>query len=208
MSSISVPSLFVILLSNIFILAQYPQYPNDFSLQCLVKCCTKIQLYYKYRVLFRYLVCFIKSSENKEMGLVNSSFSLVYQPTPAIIPASLIVRTCLFFFPSSYFSNWISVFTFLHPVQCMFFWFSSKWKEMQLSERAGEAQAATGKFSFFSHSKLVPLQKFSLLKHVSMPSPEEYSGAVMFTGAAVMAVWDQVPNCRTLMQTACNIMDT
>lgn len=40
--------------------------------------------------------------EKKEIGLVNSSFRLICQPTPAITPASLIARTCLFFFPSSF----------------------------------------------------------------------------------------------------------
>lgn len=46
---------------------------------------------------------FLKAQKaKKEIGLVNSSFSSVYLPTPAIMPASLIARTCLFFFPSSF----------------------------------------------------------------------------------------------------------
>lgn len=52
--------------------------------------------------------------EKKEIELVNNSFSLVCQPTPAIMPASLIARTCLFFFPSSFFQTEF-VFSFSTP---------------------------------------------------------------------------------------------
>lgn len=38
--------------------------------------------------------------------------------------------------------------------------------------------------------------------------PKKCSEAVVFTGAAVMAVWDEAPNCRTSMQTDCNTVDT
>lgn len=123
--------------SCIFILEQYLQCLNDFSLQCLVKCCTKIRLYYTYRVLIIYLVWIIKSSEReKKIGLVNSNFSSVYQPTPAIMPASLVARTCLFFSPGSFSPT---EFVFWFPISSTMYvlWFCTKWKEVQLSERAG-----------------------------------------------------------------------
>lgn len=102
MSSMPVPSLFALVflswhnIPNILMIFLCSALPNA-ALKYSYIICTEFSLD---------IWCdLLKAQRKKEIGLVNSSFSSVYQPTPAIIPASLIVRACLFFFPSSYFSN-------------------------------------------------------------------------------------------------------
>lgn len=62
---------------------------------------------------------------------------------------------------------------------------------MQLSERAGrqqEAQAATGKFSFFLPFQISLITEIQPLKTCFYAISDEYCGTVMFTGTAVMSV--------------------